>query len=213
MLVGTRTPIALSILFYRHTISAHSNNSMDIKKEKIKIFFTRPKISLGVFLLFITLSLCVGWFAATTGDKEQRSNLSLVHRIGEQVQTNELTLSVESVRHDETGAGPLTPRAGYEFIIPTITLKNTSETSFDLIPLLYFHVKDTAGNVYTIVAIPSESNQLSGPILPHDMIREEIGFEVAKDAQGLSLYFDPGTQNQQTVVIDLEKEQPWKLFK
>lgn len=167
------------------------------------MFFKQPKISLGVFLLFIILSVCVVWLAATIGGREQRSNLSIVHRIGEQVKTDTLIFSVESVRRDEIGAGPLTPRTGYEFIVPTITLKNTSETSFNFIPLLYLHVKDSAGNVYNVVAIPSESNQLSGPILPHDVIREEIGFEVAKGAEGLTLHFDPGTHDQKSVVFDL----------
>ncbi|MBI5817260.1 MAG: DUF4352 domain-containing protein [Candidatus Yonathbacteria bacterium] len=178
---------------------------MNTIQEKTKIFFTQPKISFGVFLLFIALSVCVTWFATTTGGREQRSNLSIVHRIGEQIQTDTLALSVESVRRDEIGAGPLAPKAGYEFIVPTITLKNTSETSFDLIPLLYFHIKDNKGNVYNVVAIPSESNQLSGPILPYDMIREEIGFEVAKGAEGLTLHFDPGTHNQKSAVIDLNR--------
>jgi len=209
----THTLTVPSTLFYRHIISVHFSSFMNTKKEKIKIFFTQPKVSFGVFLLFIALSVGVTWFAGAVGEKEQRSNLLATHGIGEKIQTRELTLSVEGVRRDEIGAGPLVPRAGYEFIIPTITLKNTSEKPFDLIPLLYFHIKDNKGNVYNVVAIPSDSAELSGKIPPHDMIREEIGFEVIKGAQGLLLHFDPGTFDQQTVVVNLEQNNSWGLFK
>lgn len=176
------------------------------------MFFTQPRVSFGGVLVLVVFSMGVAWCAATWGINKQSSNLSVVHRVGEVVQTKQIALSVESVRRDEVGAGPLTPREGYEFVVPTITLKNISDAPFDFIPLLYFYVEDNEGNVYSVVAVPSEKNQISGPVLPSDIVREEVGFEVKKGAQGLTLHFTPGTLNQQAVVVGLEHDSLWKSF-
>lgn len=64
--------------------------------------------------------------------------------------------------------------------------------------------------MYTIAAIPSRGAQFSGSILPGDTIREEIGFEVARDALDLTLYFEPGIADQTMIAVDLtERASSW----
>jgi hypothetical protein len=182
-------------------------------KGKMQIFTTKPKVSLGVFLMFVAIAMFGGWFAAVRGWNERQSNLLEKYAIGDEVYTDTLTFSVEGMRRDVRGTGPLSPRPGYEFIIPTINLVNTSADYFDFIPLLYLHIKDREGNVYNVAAVPTEGSQFAGVIPPRGVLREEIGFEVARGAEGLSLYFDPGTNGQKFVIVDLEEGSWRKLFK
>ena len=84
---------------------------------------------------------------------------------------------------------------------------------FDFIPLLSLYVKDSSGNVYPETAVASEGSMLSGPLLPHDILREEVGFEVPRGASGLVLYFEAGGTDRNIIAINLEDEIFWEKFK
>lgn len=174
--------------------------------EQIKKIMTEPRVSIGMFVLFIALAIIVTRGALISGGKARESILRTPYHIGEEAVINDLSIEVHSVRRDSVGGGPLTPRSGYEFVIPTVTIKNNGSKPFEFIPLFNFHIKDGAGNVYNVAAVVSEGNQLSGPVPPHDAVREEIGFEVAKGATDLALYFDSGGLDRTIIVIDLNKK-------
>lgn len=70
------------------------------------------------------------------------------------------------------------------------------------------HIRDSAGNVYNVVAVPSSKGQFSGVIRPYTSLREEVGFEVARGADELFLYINPGMNGRQMIVVDLQ-EQGW----
>ncbi|OHA83702.1 MAG: hypothetical protein A2408_00340 [Candidatus Yonathbacteria bacterium RIFOXYC1_FULL_52_10] len=169
----------------------------------IRAFFTVPKIPSGIFVLFLLAAILVTWFSVMTGYQTKESDLAQHHKIGETLTAPGLTFAVESVRQDAVGAGPLAPRPGYAFIVPTIEITNTGTTPIELAPLLHFHVRDRAGNVYVVAAIPSQGAQFSGSILPGDTIREELGFEVAQHVSDLTLYFEPGTVDRSMFAVDL----------
>ena len=177
---------------------------------KIKHMLLKPKISPAVFLLFIFLAVGVTWYAETRGKQEREMNLFSHYGLGEEIRAGDVSFTVEKFRRDPQGAGPLTPRAGHEFIIPTIILKNGAEKSFDFIPLLSLYVRDIVGTAYRVVAVPSEGNQLSGPILPHDILREEVGFEVPSEASGLVLYFEAGGPDRRIISVSLENQTLWQ---
>lgn len=167
---------------------------------------TEPRVSIGMFTFFVILAIVVTRGALISGEKAKESMLRMPYYLGEEVKLNDLSIQVHSVRRDQVGGGPLTPRKGYEFVIPTITLRNNSNKAFDLIPLFNFHIKDGEGNVYNVAAVISQGNQLSGPIPPHDAVREEVGFEVAQGAHDLALYFEVGDTEHTIAVINLEKK-------
>ena len=175
---------------------------------------------LAVFLVVIALVVGVTWQIATyyasrdSGGNASRAQLGtttstaratsfMPHALGETVVLDQMALTVESVRIDATGAGPLAPHAGNIFVVSTITIENRSGQQVEFIPLLQFYLKDRAGNVYNATPVPSNSNELTGPILPHDKLREELGFEVAKNASGLTLYFSPGLSDNAIVAVAL----------
>lgn len=176
-----------------------------IKKipRRLRTFFTVPKISLGVFALFLVATIFITWFSLIIGYQTKRTDLAEHQQIGETIVASGMTFVVESVRRDMVGAGPLAPRPGYEFVIPTISITNTGAVPIELAPLLHFHVRDREGNVYVVAAIPSEGSQFSGTILPGDTLREELGFEVAQDASDLTLYFEPGLTDRSMFAVDL----------
>ncbi len=171
---------------------------------------------IAVFLVVIALVVGVTWQIATYyASRDSGGNASWAHvgttstasftphALGETVVLDQMALTVESVRVDATGAGPLAPHTGNIFVVSTITIENRSGQQVEFIPLLQFYLKDRAGNVYNATPVPSNSNELTGPILPHDKLREELGFEVAKNASGLTLYFSPGLSDNAIVAVAL----------
>ena len=171
--------------------------------KSLKQFFLEPKIPYGVFIVIIIILLLVIWFGNIKGNEIKLLGLIDIHRIGDNINTPNFSVNVSSLRRDSVGGGPLVPKPGYEFIVPTISVQNMTDEPIDFIPLLFFYIKDSEGNVYNVTSVPSQTNQLSGPILAHDKLKEEIGFEIPKTAKGLKLYFEPGT-TKYVVVVDLE---------
>lgn len=171
--------------------------------------FVKPAIPWGVFLIFIMVSMMVTWFALDEGEIRQEKSLFGHYYLGDEITTPTVTLTVHGVRSDAKGTGPLVPKKGYEFIIADVTFQNNTEKPFDLAPLLFFHIKDDTGKVYNVTAVPTQTNQLSGPVLPHDKVREEIGFEVIKDAKEPVLYFETGRRDYPVIAVDLDKKSFW----
>ena len=125
--------------------------------------------------------------------------------IGERIARPTVAFTVHGLRKDETGAGPLTPRKDSQFIIVELSIENLASTSLDVAPMLNFHIKDSTGWVYKSVAVPSMHEMLSGAIPPGDILREEVGFEVAQSATGLRLYYEIGRYNEEQFIIDLHE--------
>lgn len=180
---------------------------------KIKHELLEPRIPGAVFLLFIFFAIAVTWYAMAQGRHEREMNLFAHYGLGQEVRAGDLSFLVEKLRRDPDGAGPLVPRPGHEFLIPTIVLENNGETAFDFMPLLALYVKDSYGNVYEETAVPSEGHQLSGPLLSHDILREEVGFEVPSGASGLVLYFEAGGAERRIIAISLEHRTLWQECK
>jgi uncharacterized membrane protein (DUF485 family) len=151
------------------------------------------------------LSFVCGCIVATVFQSTTLSSQVGTGMIGERVTGYGIALTVHSVRYDDVGAGPLVPRPGYRFAIVDVTLENLTDQGFDFAPFLHFHVRDSDNHVYRMAVVPSESEQWSGKFLAKDMLREEIGFEVADEAKELRLYFEPGIGEQGILVVSLGK--------
>ena len=133
----------------------------------------------------------------------RREHAPVMSKMGERVISGDAALTVEALREDQTGEPPFTPLPGDHFEIAEFTLENLGTTTLDVIPLANFHLKDKFGYVYSVVAVPSDKDMLSGPLQPGDTLREEIGFEVRNGAEGLRFYYESGRRKDGMIIVDL----------
>jgi hypothetical protein len=171
----------------------------------LKNIFTKPQIPSGLFIIGIVLAAGVGYTAVALKYLHESSVqiISLHHVAGENIETDGVTLTMESFRVDTKGVPGLAPSSGNEFIMPMVDITNHTNADLEMIPILYFSIKDADGNVYHPTAVPLMTDQLTGPILPGEKVREEIGFEIPLNSKDPALYFERGTPNHPVVAIDL----------
>lgn len=166
--------------------------------------FTEPRVPYGLFFVGLVIAVAVGYGAAESGRSAPAPVLFSAHyAVGDTILTDGVAVGVESVRADTKGYPGFTPMPGYQFLIPMVDITNHLATNLELIPLLYFYIKDKEGNVYHSTAVPTNTDQLTGPILPGEKVREEIGFEVPQNIDHPALYFERGTIGHPVVAIDL----------
>ena len=185
-----------------------------MKKSLRKYFYAllSPRIPLWIFILFVLLSFFLMWTAVRTALMRE-FDVRSTHFIGEHVRAHDISFVVNSVRRDEAGIPPLTPRAGNEFAIVDFTLTNETDNPVELVPQLHFYLKSDDGQVYQVTPVPG-TNQWSGVLLAHDKIKEEVGFEVPQHIGHLRLYVETGTPVREVIVIDLSSKPSkfWGLF-
>ena len=175
-------------------------------RNRLQRLFAKPRVPYGLFFIGIVLAALMGYAAVELGRYAPQSPATVpaTHfAVGGTIETDGVAVSVDSFRFDTKGYPGFTPMPGYEFLIPTVTVTNNLATNLELIPLIYFYVKDSAGNIYHVTAVPAASDQLTGPILPGEKAREEIGFEVPVGVDHPALYFERGTAGHPVIAIDL----------
>ena len=148
----------------------------------------KPSISFMTLVVTILL-VCVLWILGLFVVESNRHTTGIAP-LHATVESDFMSLSVESVREDSVGVVPFTPHEGNTFIIPTLIIKNLSTTTRDLIPSLTLYIKDIEGNIYNMALAPVIGEQFGGPVLPGDSVRQEIAFEVKKGAKNPVLYFE-----------------------
>lgn len=170
--------------------------------------FIKPAVPAGVAFVLVIISMIATRYAVHAWFTARPANAARHASIGDTVSAPGITVRVDSVRTDAHGVGPLAPHPGNVFIVPTVVLTNTGHDPIDLVPLLYFHVRDGVGNVYPVTAIPNASPQYSGTILPNDTVRQDVGFDVPRTASPLTLYVETGAPSS-VIAIDLTSRQSW----
>jgi hypothetical protein len=190
---------------------------MKIQTQRLKRIFVEPQVSYGFFFGAIILVAAISFAAIVFGHDRAAlapalsasattdtfASTSAHHAIGETITIDEIAFAVQSFRIDAKGVPGLAPMPGYEFFIPTVTITNNTGATFEMIPLLYFYIKDPEGDVYRPTAAPIMTDQLTGPLLPGETVREEIGFEVPLGIDRPALYFERGTSGHPVVAVDL----------
>jgi|GEM_PF-5992664 len=173
--------------------------------KQIKIFFTDRKVSVGFLVTSLVITAIISSFATIAGTQKRESNLSTHYQINQEVNVRNISLAVESVRYDTSGSPANQLKPDYQFLIATITLTNNQDINFELMPLLFFYVKDAQGNIYNVSTADIYGEQLTGPILPGENIREEVAFEIPISVTKPVLYFERGTPDHAVVAFDLFK--------
>ena len=173
--------------------------------DKLKRIFIDPKIPFGWFLFAVLAASLAGvWASPYFLPEKNVSNPFKHYSVGETLNTGSVEFRVESFRTDQQAAPPYILNAGNQYLIPTISLTNKTNSNFELIPLLYFYIKDAGGNIYHLTDAPVKIQQLAGPVPAQETVREEIGFEVPKNIQNPTLYFEQGTTGHLVLAVDLK---------
>lgn len=162
-----------------------------------------PTLISIIVLLLLQLSIVTALYLARSPVKTPQL---AVGSLGTRITQNEEAVTVNGVRIDKNGAGQLAPLPGQHFVVVDLTLENLGQTPLQVAPLLNFHIKDSRGFVYSVTAVPSTHEMLSGNIASGDKLREEVGFTVDGSATGLRLYYESGRQSGgSAVIVDLER--------
>ena len=167
------------------------------------VFFRKPRVSLGIFIIFLLVAALFSGYASKNWLFNKKSDLAAIYSVGDEIQTGLSTLIIHGSKIDTNKNDLIKPKEGFHFVLVDFTLINTSEKSIELVPLIHFHLRDSEGRVYQVAAVASETDMWSGVLLAHDKIRENIGFEVRTDAVGLTLYFETGTPKREIARIKL----------
>lgn len=122
---------------------------------------------------------------------------------GMAVTTDGVELRVEGHRTD-MGQEPLVPTPGNIYQVVTVRLANHRNEAVQIIPLLHFRLKDQVGRVYDVQSIPSLPTQVAGPLLPGDVLQEDLAFETPNTVSHLTLYYEPGIEAQHVARIRLQ---------
>ena len=147
----------------------------------------------------------VSSYVTILSTQKRNSSLSKHYSIGQNVNINDVSLNVESLRYDIRGSASNQLKSGYQYLITTVVLTNNLASNFEMMPLLYFYIKDGQGNIYNVSVADIYGEQLTGPILPGESVREEIAFEVPINVDKPTLYFQRGTPDHAVVAFDLFK--------
>ncbi|MDN3017193.1 DUF4352 domain-containing protein [Paenibacillus sp. BSR1-1] len=112
------------------------------------------------------------------------------HAVGEEIEISGSTLTVRKVEKSE-GNATEKPRAGSEFIIVTVQLKNTGKEPMRYDPAL-FDVLDNKGNSYPqpFIMIDIDTTLPSGDLAAGESITGTLAFEMPKDVK-LKLRYYP----------------------
>lgn len=167
-----------------------------IKNYKVLlIFYVSSLIFVALFTWIISTSNITRYSLTDTNVK--------MPSIGEVFRIGDFNITIHDVRYDKNGNEFFKLSPKHHFVITDITLTNTSGKPAEFIPLLHLHARDSMNRVYSVEPIPTEFGQWSGSLLPHDTVRQEIGFEVPNTETKLRLYFETGTPNRDVAVVNL----------
>lgn len=97
--------------------------------------------------------------------------------IGKTISVGSSKLTVQKVAY-KPGAVPFVAPKGYEYMIVTLQVQNTSEKPFSVIPTTDTYVKTDAGKVSYLTPYALENPFHSGVILPGDATAGELSYLV-----------------------------------
>jgi hypothetical protein len=106
------------------------------------------------------------------------------------VARNPVTFDVQEVRFDVTGAEPFTAPSDQEFVILQVEVKNSTDSIFNLAPVVQTSVTDDSGAHYSMSPAVLDSPLQAGPIDPHGSAKGTLSYLVPKLAKHLVLTFN-----------------------
>jgi hypothetical protein len=131
-------------------------------------------------------------------------------RVGDRVDDDQMSMVVRDVRETEQVGEFSEAGSGNTFIVVRLAVKNTTEDTYlNVSGFLQTLLKDESDYTYEQSITGTGQTFTGGQLVPGEVARGDIVYEVPKDASGLSLQFDFETVsflNVDRVSVDLESE-------
>lgn len=111
--------------------------------------------------------------------------------VGEVVDGEDLSMVVRGVERTESLGDYQEADQGNTFVVVRLTVKNTTSDSFlSFSGFLQTTLKDDAGYNYSQTIAATGKTLTGGQLVPGEVSRGDVAYEVPKDASGLTLQFD-----------------------
>jgi len=131
-------------------------------------------------------------------------------RVGDRVDDDQMSMVVRDVHETEQVGEFSEAGSGNTFIVVRLAVKNTTEDTYlNVSGFLQTLLKDESDYTYEQSITGTGQTFTGGQLVPGEVARGDIVYEVPKDASGLSLQFDFETVsflNVDRVSVDLESE-------
>lgn len=112
-------------------------------------------------------------------------------KVGERVDDEKLSMVVRNVSKTEKLGEFTQADSGNTFVVVRLAVKNTTKNEFlNFSGFLQTRVKDDAGYTYEQTIAATDQTFTGGQLVPGEVSRGDLVYEVPKDASGLALQFD-----------------------
>ncbi len=165
-----------------------------------------------VLVSAVVVLACGGASAANTGTKIDsgststggQTNTTAQHfKVGDQVKVGDTyVVSVNSVK-TSAGSDIDQPKAGNDYLIVDVTIKNVSSQEQNFSSDLQFTLKDSTGQKYTQTII-SNATPPDGKIAAGDLLRGQMAFEVPTSQKNFTLAFESDIFGSGQTIWDLK---------
>jgi hypothetical protein len=126
-------------------------------------------------------------------------------KVGDFVRLGDFTIKVNKVSnpyksHDSWSQ----PKKGNKYVAVSVSVKNSGSEPQTVSSLICFDLRDSEGQAAKIAMLTDAPSSPDGEIAPGKFIKGTLGFELPKNAKGLTLEFkcDPFTSGTATVSLD-----------
>jgi hypothetical protein len=138
---------------------------------------------------------------------ESQTNQAILGKIGEKVVSGGIGLTVLAITTPASiSNGVFTPDAANKYVDIEVVIENIEGSDEYPYNPLYFKLKDSNGYEYSTAFGSVEPSLKSGTLPKGDLVRGHVTFEVAKDAVGLVVSYEPMVifGGYETISISLE---------
>jgi len=119
--------------------------------------------------------------------KEDEKKAPDSYKVGDAVDFNDLTVTVNGVRESEGKV--LKPKDGKKFVVVDVTVENKGKEDKPISSLIQTAMSDGEGYSYTIALSDDEKASLNGSVGAGKKLRGEVTFELPKEATDLEFTF------------------------
>jgi hypothetical protein len=148
--------------------------------------------------------------ASEDGSTTESESAQTEVRVGDRVDDDQMSMVVRDVRETEQVGEFSEAGSGNTFTVVRLAVKNTTEDTYlNVSGFLQTLLKDESDYTYEQSITGTGQTFTGGQLVPGEVARGDIVYEVPKDASGLSLQFDFETVsflNVDRVSVDLESE-------